>query len=598
MKLSAIYCSDAELFPRITFFEEGLSVIFARVFDPANLKKDSHNLGKTFLIRVIDFVLMASVDKYHPFRIHADRFDSLVFFGEFLSNNGKYITVRRPVTGRAKVCVNVSDSGEQNYATLPEEQWLHSNLSNVKAENLLDSYFALDAIKPYEYRKGLGYFLRRQSDYDDEFRISRFGRGADLDWKPFTAMLLGFDGDLVKAKYEIDGQLESEKSLLKHTRGAVGKKTADHDEVRGLLQARTTEARALRSKVDAFDFSEVESRFNAEAVRVLEAEISECNRSRYQIDRELVEIARSLAPEYKFDIEAIKQVFAETSTYFPTALLRDYEEVVAFNQSIAKGRRDRLVRLQTELQKKRSDVQARIEVANNERSAALAVLKEQKTLDKYRQLNASLLEMEEQIRVLRSTLEAFDRVEQIALQVEELQKRQIDLGAQVRSMIRTGSETYSMLRATFYELTMRVIGTEAILAVDPNGNNNPEFKTKIVQVGEVAKETSLSDGTSYKKLLCVCFDLAMLITYANKDFYRFVYHDGVFEGLDNRRKASLLDAARAACSDLGLQYVLTVIDADLPRNQDDHKLLFTATEVVRQLDDRGNSGRLFRMDPF
>ena len=39
--------------------------------------------------------------------------------------------------------------------------------------------------------------------------------------------------------------------------------------------------------------------------------------------------------------------------------------------------------------------------------------------------------------------------------------------------------------------------------------------------------TSEGKGTSYKKMLCAAFDMAVLETYADKSFYRFVYHDGI-----------------------------------------------------------------------
>ncbi len=48
----------------------------------------------------------------------------------------------------------------------------------------------------------------------------------------------------------------------------------------------------------------------------------------------------------------------------------------------------------------------------------------------------------------------------------------------------------------------------------------------------------------------------------------------------------------------GVQYILTVIDSDLPRDENDGKLLFSREEVIRELHDGGDGGRLFRMPPF
>lgn len=48
----------------------------------------------------------------------------------------------------------------------------------------------------------------------------------------------------------------------------------------------------------------------------------------------------------------------------------------------------------------------------------------------------------------------------------------------------------------------------------------------------------------------------------------------------------------------GVQYILTVIDSDLPRDEADGKVIFDDREVIRSLHDQGDDGRLFRMPAF
>lgn len=76
MKLLNLKSNNNSLFPFIRF-HDGLNVIFARVNDPENLGKDNHNLGKTFLISVVDFCLLAQLKKGHPFH------DKPSVFGNF-----------------------------------------------------------------------------------------------------------------------------------------------------------------------------------------------------------------------------------------------------------------------------------------------------------------------------------------------------------------------------------------------------------------------------------------------------------------------------------------------------------------------------------
>lgn len=74
----------------------------------------------------------------------------------------------------------------------------------------------------------------------------------------------------------------------------------------------------------------------------------------------------------------------------------------------------------------------------------------------------------------------------------------------------------------------------------------------------------------------------------------FLYHDGVFESLDDRVKEKLLAVIREY-SEYGLQQIITLIDADIPNGIEDfiHK-----DEVIRILHDKDSSGLLFKMTPW
>jgi uncharacterized protein YydD (DUF2326 family) len=46
------------------------------------------------------------------------------------------------------------------------------------------------------------------------------------------------------------------------------------------------------------------------------------------------------------------------------------------------------------------------------------------------------------------------------------------------------------------------------------------------------------------------------------------------------------------------QYILTLIDSDMPRDADGNKISFANDEIILRLHDEGNEGRLFKMAEF
>ena len=147
-------------------------------------------------------------------------------------------------------------------------------------------------------------------------------------------------------------------------------------------------------------------------------------------------------------------------------------------------------------------------------------------------------------------------------------------------------------------LSANVLGHPALLSTKLNAEGNLEFNAQLIRDEESLSATSEGKGTSYRKMLCAAFDMAVLETYADKSFYRFVYHDGILEGFDNRVKTRFMEAVNKYCNDYKLQYILTVIDADLPRGIDDARIPFPKGTIVREFHDAGDDGRLFNMPKF
>lgn len=129
----------------------------------------------------------------------------------------------------------------------------------------------------------------------------------------------------------------------------------------------------------------------------------------------------------------------------------------------------------------------------------------------------------------------------------------------------------------------------ALLYVSINSSGNVEFRSLVANEDE-SRITAESNGNTYRKMLCVAFDLAILIAYNKKSFYRFVYHDGVLEGLDNRKKKKFIELIRNYCEQYDVQYIFTSIEDDLPL---DILESFTAEEKCLILDDSGDEGKLF-----
>jgi len=122
-----------------------------------------------------------------------------------------------------------------------------------------------------------------------------------------------------------------------------------------------------------------------------------------------------------------------------------------------------------------------------------------------------------------------------------------------------------------------------------NGQGNIDFKVEVTKENEV-DITAEGKGNTYQKMLCISFDIAVLVAYHKNSFYRFVYHDGALEGLDNRKKINFIKLVRDYCTKYNLQYIFTAIEHDIPLEM---LKTFTSREICLTLNDSGDEGKLF-----
>lgn len=116
-------------------------------------------------------------------------------FAELQLNNGSYLVIRRSVDAPSKISFKISTVALKGFNT--DLAWDVEDMPLIKAQEYLNGQLCFSIVPRWSYRKSATYFLRTQNNFRDIFRLDKFSRGADRDWKPFMFDLLGFDGSLI-----------------------------------------------------------------------------------------------------------------------------------------------------------------------------------------------------------------------------------------------------------------------------------------------------------------------------------------------------------------------------------------------------------------
>lgn len=595
MKLSRLYSSKPDLFEPVEFVQ-GLNVVMAEIRLPENRNKDTHNLGKTTLGRLLDFGFLAKRDpKFFLFK-HIELFKDFIFFLEIELEDASFVTIRRGVEEATKISFKRHEAGHQDLSGLPLAEWDHQDMPFERARDLLDGLLDWRALKPWAFRKGLGYLLRSQDDFRDVFHLRKFA-AAHSDWKPFLAHVLGFDAQLVAQHYEKEEQLAEKQSTAQTIKNELGGSIEDISKIEGILLLKQKEAEKKQKLLDAFDFRAQDKDSTKQLVDDIDERIASLNAERYSLNQNKKKIITSLEEDQiLFNPDEAQRLFEEAGVLFKGQIKKDFQQLIAFNRAITDERRGYLQEERTEVEAELKRINAELNTLGKKRSEMLSFLSGTDIFGKYKQVSDEMVTLRADITSLERQRGFLHRLQELRTEIRALTEErghlQTQIEADVEKQNSDQNSLFSAIRVFFSEIVEEVIDRKALLSVSPNQVGHLEFRAEILD--ESGNATSADLGHTYRKLLCIAFDLAILRAHLDDKFPRFVYHDGVFESLDDRKKENLLTVIRRY-ADLGLQPIITLIDSDLPVRPDDDAAVFNSDEIVVTLHDESEQGRLFKM---
>lgn len=598
MKLLRIYSTDPQVFVPVEF-NPGVSAVLAEIRVPKERGVDSHNLGKSTFGTVIDYCLLRGKDKKDFLYKHFDRFKQFTFYLELQLDDTSFLTIGRPVDPGTRVRFKRSLTAGHDMSLAVDDDWDHLDVPFDKAKDLLDGWLSLDVLRPWRFRKLAGYLLRGQRDYDDVFQLGKFS-GKHQDWKPFVGHLLGLEPAPIEALYSKHQELADSRSQLGGILREWGDAEVDPVAIGGVIAAKRREIERRQRSLDAFRLGPEEVRTVTETVESVDRGIARLNEESYYLAQLRSKITDSLkADRIDFEPDAVEELFHDAGLVFGEQLKKDYQQLIAFNRAITRERSAALRKQLKDAEARAADIRQELEVLDAQRARSLAFLRSGDTLAKFKDLTGQLAASESELVVLEARREAAAQLLELRRQqralTEEINRLQTQVEDEIQRLTDDPTSRFALIQRYFDEILVEVLGHSAILTMTLNAKGLLDLNAEFVD--EAGAATGSGKGTTYRKLLCIAFDLAVLRAYIGDRFPRFVYHDGAFEGLDPRKRQNLMEVLRAYAA-FGLQPIVSLLASDRPAGGSDGTDGMTTDEVVLRLHDQGQDGLLFRMPPW
>lgn len=593
MKISKIY-SNKDF--HNTKFNLGLSVIYADVKAKAS-PNSSHNLGKSKLIELIDFLLLKGIrPKEHFLTSTKDtetntlKFNGYEFYLEILLNSGSFLTIKRTVADSSKVSMKLSADSVNDFE-IPK-QWDFENITiNNDAKQKLNDYLDFDFFKSnpdFDFRDTVNYSLRMHGDYADLFKLSKFTFD-EKKWKTFMFSLLGFDSSSVAEKYNVEEEIKQKNKIIKEQEEGFNIQANQKDEIEGFIQVLNKSKQEKIQELDSLNFYNQDNKVIVDLVEDIETRIGELNKVSYNLQFEIKKINDSLKNDFSFDLDVVKEVFNEVELHFPDQLVKSYEDLIEFNKQITSERKDLLKNTLSNKIETLRDIKLSLFDLNKEKEKFRDVIQDNTILKKLKEYQNELIKLENDIARHEAKLDSIKIIESKKSEINKLNEELKIAVQNLSAILENTSENnrYVSIRNYFSDFAQAILTYQAIISISKNTKNNVEYNYRI-------GETKKSEGNTYKKMLCVAFDLSILAEYSSESYFKFVYHDDVFSNQENKIRVRLLSLLKEYCTKYNIQYILSIIKDDLPRDEKDNFIMFDKDEIIMELHDKNKDGKLFK----
>lgn len=605
MKLSKLY-SNQDSFKNVAFNLKGLNVIYADVRSNLDDHKNSHDLGKTKLSELIDFMLLKTADQKRNFLFKLKDatgnsiFQSFVFYLEVQLNDGRFLTIKRAINNNSKISLAINLQQSIEFVELDE--WDREEVPIEKAKTIIADLLNFEFFykKDYDYRKALNYSLRTPpDDYKDVYQLNKFANGKHSHWKPFIFDLLGFEGELLAKKYANDEEREDIAKLIEALKAENAIKVEDRDDLVAQMQQIESSASEIEEKIDKFNFYLQDKELIEKGIEDIERAISEKNAMAYSLNYDIDRLQQSVTNNFAFNLGKVEKVFREAELFFPDQLKHDYAALMDFNKKLT-SERNKLITTTINKKKRELDsINKDLKEQNDKKESLLSFIQDTDTFRRFKQYQKDLIKIETQLMTLNEKIRHIDTIIAKEKESQELLEEIQETVDRIKVLYQNtqNNKRYADIRAKFNSYYKKIMDEDARIFWSINSNDNVDFpQPKVHEKGGDQRATAKDEGNTYKKLLCVAFDLAVLTSYSDQSYYRFVYHDDVLSQQDPGVKHRLLALIHDLCQKYDLQYILSVIKSDLPMDKADQLIFFPIDEVVLRLDDQGPQGTLFGFD--
>ncbi|KEI71416.1 DUF2326 domain-containing protein [Endozoicomonas elysicola] len=543
--------SETNLFKEVEF-RDGLNIILGEY---THQDKDINGIGKTTVVKLIDYCLLADGPK-------------AAFFSEkysFLKNHTVTLEFKlNEVSYRIKRDFKNKKIAYFSESVKPYVEYDEADLKLIlfRICTLNDMYSGVFDLS--WFRTIMSFFIQDDHSFlarDAKDVIKFISVGKRKSELLFLNMyLLGinnsniwkFDQSKVELKQFQSDQTRVRKQITESSNKSVGAFRAEVDDIERKISS-------FEESLDRFEFGSSYS-VAEEEISVLSKEITELNKDYITISKKLNDIKASLKISLDVDVDRITNLYGELSLQFSDFIKKEFDEVIQFREDLVANRSLFLSKRESDYTRKLSSIKEKIISLESRRGLLYKRLDEQNAFDSIKSAYKTLLEEKSSLDSKNGYLIQLDNIE---LNIAEKRNETTGIVADIvkeKNQITQQLESAKKIFLDIVDNSVDTIDTDVKphLSFDARSHASSPINVSI----EVPRSSSLGKG----RFKILAYDLALFLNscLAQRSLPKFLIHDGVFHGISHKTRINLLNYLDEKLISMGnVQYIITLNEDEI-----------------------------------
>jgi len=564
MQLIKVY-SNKKSFRTVEFNPSGLNFIIAKQKNPEKSDdgKTYNGVGKSLLVRIINFCLGASKDYYTSF---CEKLNGWEFYLDFKIGILNFTSKR-------------STDDPQNII-LNEEKYSLEKYKDI----LAGLCFTIPShIKYLSFRSLFPFFLRPSKEaYTDCMKPTIIK--TDYQKLLYNAFLIGLDMDLAERKYKLRKEQERIKDLEKNFKedDLLREFFTGNKDIKLELIELSDQIKNIEENLSSYKV--------AEDYNDIQRDADEINNKLFDLNNEIVIIENNIKninesirskPESTITVAELNKVYNESKIFFSDTVKKTLHEVEVFYENIFTSRTKRLSEQKTELILLQKDKKSEYVDLQKTFNNKMKYLGEHQALDVFLALSQKCSEL----KTMQNDLHRYQNLQsEYKSKKRQAKKELLDLSeitdnylTEIEESTKDIIEYFRYLAKIFYPKNT------AGLTIQANGGEN-----QLAFSIEPRIESDASDGINNVKIFC--YDLSLLFKGKNHKM-NFIFHDSrLFDSIDERQKTAMFKIISDSFSNTNMQYIATInqnqlIEIQRNMTDDEFKNILDNNTILTLTDD-------------